>query len=146
MAETTASGLKASSANKYSQRLGEAGDREIRRRRAIDDRRNDTGPQEGEGSEQTDVPFALGLPFDNLGGGGYAAEPDIVIRPILWGLGDGSEESIRLSSFIVGFAPGASMGSRRSRGGFHPPCDVRGTASRRAFPSVRRSSAERYWP
>src|ERR1700730_2598294 len=47
------------------QRLAEAGDREIRRRRAIDDRRNDTGPQEGERSEQTDVPFALSLPFDN---------------------------------------------------------------------------------
>jgi hypothetical protein len=30
----------------------------------------------------TDVPFALGLPFDNLGEGGNAAEPDIVIRPI----------------------------------------------------------------
>ena len=43
------------------QRLGEAGDREIRRRGAIDDRRNDTGREEGEGSEQTDVPFALGL-------------------------------------------------------------------------------------
>jgi hypothetical protein len=57
------------------QRPGEAGDREIRRRRAIDDRRNDTGPQEG--SEQTDVPFALGLPFDNFGEGGNAAEPDI---------------------------------------------------------------------
>jgi hypothetical protein len=62
------------------------------------------GPQEGEGSEQTDVPFALGLPLDNLGGN--AAEPDIVIRPIPWGLGDGGEESIRLSGFIVGFAPG----------------------------------------
>ena len=30
------------------QRLGEAGDREIRRRRTIDDRRDDTGPQEDE--------------------------------------------------------------------------------------------------
>jgi hypothetical protein len=47
------------------------------------------------------------LPFDNLGEGGNAAEPDIVIRPIPWGLGDGGEESIRLSGFIVGFAPGA---------------------------------------
>jgi hypothetical protein len=53
------------------------------------------------------VPFALGLPFDNLGEGGNAAEPDIVIRPIPWGLGDGGEESIRLSGFMVGFAPGA---------------------------------------
>jgi hypothetical protein len=49
------------------------------------------------GSEPTDVPFALGLPFDNLGEGGNAAEPDIVIR----------QESIRLSGFFVGFAPGA---------------------------------------
>jgi hypothetical protein len=74
------------------QRLGEAGDREICRRHAVDDRRNDTGPQEGEGSEQTDVLFALGLPFDNLGDGGNAAEPDMVIRPIPLGLGDGGEE------------------------------------------------------
>jgi hypothetical protein len=58
-------------------------------------------------SEQTDVPFVRGLPFDNLGEGGNAAAPDIVIRPISWGLGDGGEESIRLSGFIVGFAPGA---------------------------------------
>lgn len=64
------------------QRLGEAGDREVHRRRAIVDRRNDTGPQEDEGSEQTHVPFALSLPFDNFGEGGNAAEPDIVIRPI----------------------------------------------------------------
>ena len=47
-----------------------------RRRRAIDDRRKDTRPQEGEGSDQTDVPFALSLPFDNFGEGGNAAEPD----------------------------------------------------------------------
>jgi hypothetical protein len=60
-------------------RPGEAGDREIRRRRAIDDRRNDMGTQEGRWSEQTDVPFALDLPFDNFGKGGNAAEPDIVI-------------------------------------------------------------------
>jgi hypothetical protein len=53
------------------------------------------------------VPFALGLPVDNLGDGGNAAEPDIVIRPIPRGLGDGGEESIRLSGFIVGFVPEA---------------------------------------
>jgi len=41
--------------------LGEAAGREVRRRGAIDDRRNDAGRQEGEGSEQADVPFALGL-------------------------------------------------------------------------------------
>jgi hypothetical protein len=43
------------------QGLGEAGDGEIRRCGAIDDRRNDAGRQEGEGSQQPDVPFALGL-------------------------------------------------------------------------------------
>jgi hypothetical protein len=35
--------------------------------------------------------------------GGNAAEPDIVIRPIPWGLGDGED---LLSGFIVRFAPG----------------------------------------
>ena len=54
------------------QGLGEAGDGEIRRRGAIDDRRNDAGRQEGEGSEQADVPFALGLTLGNLGEGGNA--------------------------------------------------------------------------
>jgi hypothetical protein len=38
------------------QGVGEAGDREARRRGAIDDRRNDPGRQEGGGSEQADVP------------------------------------------------------------------------------------------
>ena len=67
----------------------------------FDDRRNDTGPQEGEGSEQTDVPFAL------------ASRSTIsakeAMRPSLnrhsthpRSLGDGGEESIRLSGFIVG--------------------------------------------
>jgi hypothetical protein len=52
-------------------------------------------PQEGEGSEQTDVPFALGLPIDNLGGGGNAAEPYIGIRPILpWVVGRGRHENL----------------------------------------------------
>jgi hypothetical protein len=40
------------------------------------DRRIDTGPQEGEGSEQM-CRSALGLTVDNLGEGGDAAEPDI---------------------------------------------------------------------
>jgi hypothetical protein len=31
--------------------------------------------------ERTNVPFRPGLPFDNLGEGGDAAESDIVIRP-----------------------------------------------------------------
>jgi hypothetical protein len=39
--------------------LRETGDREVRRRRAIDDRRDEAGRQEVEGSEQADVPFAL---------------------------------------------------------------------------------------
>jgi len=40
------------------QRFDEAGDREIRGRAAIEDRRNDAGRQEGEGCQQADVPIA----------------------------------------------------------------------------------------
>ena len=36
------------------QGLGEASDREVRRRGAIDDRRNDAGRKEGKGGEQAD--------------------------------------------------------------------------------------------
>jgi hypothetical protein len=61
------------------------------------------------------VPFALGPPFENLGGN--AAEPDIVIRPIPWGLRDGGEESIRRAGFIVGFAPWGMNG----REAWRPP-------------------------
>src|ERR1700730_14213603 len=57
------------------QSLGEAADREVRRRGAIDDRRNDAGRQEGEGSEQADVRFALGFTPGNPGEGCNAAEP-----------------------------------------------------------------------
>ena len=46
--------------------------------RAIDDRRNDAGRQEGEGSEQADVPFTLGFTLGNPGEGCNAAEPDVV--------------------------------------------------------------------
>src|ERR1700730_6290793 len=49
------------------QSLGEAGDGEVRRRGVIDDRRNDAGRQEGEGSEQADVPFTLGFTLGNPG-------------------------------------------------------------------------------
>src|SRR5713101_3341595 len=49
------------------QRFGEAGDREIRRRGSIDDRRNDTGRNEGERSQQADVPFALSFTPGDLG-------------------------------------------------------------------------------
>jgi hypothetical protein len=41
------------------QGLGESGDGEICRRGATDNRHNDARRQEGEGSEQADVPFAL---------------------------------------------------------------------------------------
>jgi len=60
------------------QRLGEAGDREIRRRAAIDDRRDDAGRHEGEGCQQADVPFALVFTLSNLGKGGNSPEPDVV--------------------------------------------------------------------
>jgi hypothetical protein len=76
--------------------LGEAGDREIRRAAPSTIAGMIRGHKKV-GSKPTDVPFALGLPFDNLGEGGNAAEPDIVTR----------QESIRLSDFTVGFAPGA---------------------------------------
>src|SRR6202030_3335282 len=74
------------------QGLGEAGDREVPRRGAIDDRRNDPGRQEGDGSQQADVPFALGLTLGNLGEGANAAEPDVVDPSP--GLGDGGEQSV----------------------------------------------------
>src|SRR5450759_2620190 len=60
------------------QRPGEAGDREIRRRAAIDDRRNDARRHEGEGCQQTDVSFALAFTLGNLAEGGNSPEPDVV--------------------------------------------------------------------
>ena len=60
------------------QGLGEAGDGEIRRCGAIDDRRNDAGRQEGERSQQADVPFPLGLTLGDLGEGANGADPDVV--------------------------------------------------------------------
>jgi hypothetical protein len=39
---------------------------------------DDAGRQEGEGSEQADVPFALGPKLCDLGEGGNAAEPDVI--------------------------------------------------------------------
>jgi hypothetical protein len=71
------------------QRLGEAGDREIRRRAAIDDRRDDAGRHEGEGCQQADVPFALVFTLSNLGEGGNSPEPDVVDPSS--GLSDGSK-------------------------------------------------------
>ena len=58
------------------QGFGKAGDGEIRRRDTVDDRRNDAGRQEGEGSEQADVPFALHLTLGDLGERATAAEPE----------------------------------------------------------------------
>ena len=46
---------------------GKAGDRKVRRRGPIDDRRNDARRQEGKRDEQADVPFSLDLTFGNLG-------------------------------------------------------------------------------
>jgi hypothetical protein len=66
--------------------------RSVRRRGAIGNRRNDAGRQEGEGSEQADVPFAMGLTRGNLGEGGNAVEPDVVDPSP--GLGDGGEQSV----------------------------------------------------
>ena len=74
------------------QGLGEASDREVRRRGAIDDRRNDARRKEGKGGEQADVPFALPLPLGNLGERANAAEPDVVDPSP--GLGDCDEQSI----------------------------------------------------
>src|ERR1700730_11942744 len=60
------------------QGLGKTGDREIRGCRAIHNCCDDAGRQEGEGSEQADVPFALGPKLCDLGEGGDAAEPDVI--------------------------------------------------------------------
>jgi hypothetical protein len=50
------------------------------------------GDREGEGSEQADVPFTLGLTPGNPGEGGNAAEPDVVDPSP--GLGDCGEQSV----------------------------------------------------
>jgi hypothetical protein len=84
------------------QGLGEAGDGKIRRCSAIDDGRNDAGRQESEGSEQANVPFALGLTLGYLGEGANAAKPDVVDPSP--GLGIAAR---RVSAFIVGFTQGA---------------------------------------
>ena len=64
----------------------------FRRRGAVHDCGNDAGRQEGEGSEQTNVPFALGLALGDLGEGGDTAEPDVVDPSP--GLGNCGEQSI----------------------------------------------------
>ncbi len=65
------------------QRLGEIGDREIRRRSAIDDRRNDAGRNEGKRCQLADVPFALGFTLCNFGEGGNSTDPDVVSSYVL---------------------------------------------------------------
>src|ERR1700730_2135368 len=72
--------------------------------RCKDGHNNDAGRQEGEGSEQADVPFTLGFTLGNPGEGCNAAEP-YVVDPSP-GLGDCSRAS-RLSGLIAGFAQGA---------------------------------------
>ena len=74
------------------QGLGEAGDREVRRRGSINDRRNDARRQEGKGGEQADVPFALDLTLSNLGEGSNTAEPDVVDPSS--SLGEGGEKRL----------------------------------------------------
>jgi hypothetical protein len=74
------------------QGFGEASDRKIRRRCGIDDCGNDAGRQKGEGSQQADVPFALGFMLGNLSEGGKPAEPN-ALDPSS-GLGDCGEQSI----------------------------------------------------
>ena len=87
------------------QSLGEAADREVRRRGAIDDRRNDAGRQEGEGSEQADVPFTLGFTLGNPGEGCNAAEPDVVDPSPA--LAIAVSRASRLAGFIADLAEGA---------------------------------------
>ena len=55
--------LNAVNMHMFSGFKGEASDREVRRRGAIDDRCNDARRKEGKGGEQADVPFALPLPL-----------------------------------------------------------------------------------
>jgi hypothetical protein len=92
------------------QGLGEAGDREVRRRGSINDRRNDARPQEGKGGEQADVPFALDLTLSNLGKGSNAAEP---VDPSS-SLGDGGEK--RQLALTLRSTPGCGAARRELSG------------------------------
>src|ERR1700719_4144421 len=74
------------------QGFGETCNRKIRRRCGINDCGNDAGRQKGEGSEQADVPFALGFMLGDLSEGGKPAEPN-ALGPSS-GLGDCGEQSI----------------------------------------------------
>jgi hypothetical protein len=71
---------------------GKAGDRKVRRRGPIDNRRNDARRQEGKGDEQADVPFSLDLTLGDLGEGASVAEPEIVDPSP--GLGECGQQSI----------------------------------------------------
>jgi hypothetical protein len=64
-----------------------------------------------------------------------AGKDGVIIRPKRMGMSCWTRPlSVSISN---------SMGSRRLVPAFHPPCDARGAALRSAFPSARRSSAER---
>jgi hypothetical protein len=73
----------------------------IRRRCAIDDCGNDAGRQKSEGSEQADVPFALGFMFGDLSEGGKAAEPNAFMIS-------------KSNSFVIGSCIYAASSSRLS--------------------------------
>ena len=81
---------------------GEAGDRNVRRRGPLDDRRNDARRQEGKRDEQADVPFSLDLTLGDLGERANAAEPEIVDA-----LAIAVSRASRVAGFIAGFAQGA---------------------------------------
>ena len=73
--------------------------------RCKDGHNNDAGRQEGEGSEQADVPFTLGFTLGNPGEGCNAAEPDVVDPSPA--LAIAVSRASRLSGLIAGFAQGA---------------------------------------
>ena len=62
------------------------------------------GRLEGEGSQQADVPFALGLTLSNLGEGSNTAEPDVVDPSS--SLGDGGEKRLAGLGFHRRFCAG----------------------------------------
>ena len=103
------------------QGLGEAGDREIRRRGAIDDRRNDAGRNEGEGCQQADVPFTLGFALGNLGEGGNSTEPDVVDPSS--GLDDCGEQSIAALGLHRRFCGGRMNDALHGGEAWSCPCE-----------------------
>src|ERR1700731_3537977 len=123
------------------QGLDEASDREVRRRGAIDDRRNDARRKEGKGGEQTDMPFALRLTLGNLGEGANAAEPDVVDPSP--GLGDCDEQSIAAFGPYCRFCAGRTHNALHGREAWRGPgkCDRgRGVAGSQIIEAVVFSS------